>query len=55
MSLANSSATPITDLNKENTVACVESKSILTDPTALTTESITSNAGRPAAKKLILI
>ena len=48
-SLENSSITPITDLNKENTVEWVESNNMLTEPTALTNESITSNAGRPAA------
>ena len=51
-SLVNSSATPITDLNNEKTVACVESNSILIEPTALTNESITSNAGRPAAVRI---
>ena len=49
-SLENSSITPITDLNKENTVEWVESNNMLTEPTALTNESITSNAGLPAAE-----
>ena len=52
-SLENSSITPITDLNNENTVEWVESNNMLTAPTALTNESITSNAGRPAAEMSI--
>ena len=54
-SLENSSITPITDLNKENTVEWVESNNMLTEPTALTNESITSKAGRPAAEKWVYL